>query len=109
MVRSTRRRVCHSVGTATIDSSSRTTGTATRGPSSSASGGDITIAPPNPVMPRTAPAASALEMARIGVAGSTLRSHAAWTFASGHVQAEIVMSIPAKRTRACPMSVRRDR
>lgn len=55
-----RLRVCHSIGAAMIDSSNRTAGTVTCGPSSSASGGDITIAPPKPVMPRTMPATNAI-------------------------------------------------
>src|SRR6266511_925172 len=63
----TRRCVCTSIGEATIDSSSSTTATVTCEPSSSASGGDITSAPPKPVIPRTTPAMPAIATAALSV------------------------------------------
>src|SRR6266542_2460265 len=66
----TRCRVLTSIGAATSDSSTRTTGTASCGPSNSASGGVITIAPPKPVMPRTTPAMPAIAMTAVVVATS---------------------------------------
>src|SRR5947207_5223180 len=66
----TRRCVCTSIGAATIDSSSSTTATVTCEPSSSASGGDITIAPPKPVIPRTTPAMPAIATAAVSVTSS---------------------------------------
>src|SRR5258706_2314333 len=62
-------RVCQTMGRAAMPSSSSTTGTVRRGPSSSANGGAITIAPPKPVMPRTTPAVAATAMA-IQVSGA---------------------------------------
>src|SRR5688572_2072196 len=58
------------MGVAATDSSSSTTGTAARGPSSNAMGGDMTIAPPNPVMPRTMPATAAMAAASASVSGA---------------------------------------
>src|SRR5687768_18103503 len=63
-------RSCTSIGVAAIPSSSSTTGTARSGPSNSANGGDITIAPPKPVMPRITPASAATTAASARTSGA---------------------------------------
>src|SRR5688572_21306451 len=63
-------RSCTSIGAAAMPSSSSTTGTATSGPSNRANGGDMTIAPPNPVMPRMTPASAATSAASASTSGA---------------------------------------
>ena len=81
-----------------------TTGIASRGPNSSASGGVSTIAPPKPVTPRITPARPAIAIAAscatVGKDKLTARVRAC------DDQADRLMSAPAKRMRACEMSER---
>src|SRR5688500_4330261 len=66
----TRRCVLASIGMAATPSSSSTTGTVSWAPRIIANGGDITIAPPKPVMPRITPAAIPMASARTTCSGA---------------------------------------